>query len=151
MSAAVTEWVSAPTEIRSTPVAATSRTLSRVMFPEASSGIFPATRSDRPGHLRKPHIVEEDRIRSGGQRLFQFGHVLHLDLDLQGMGNPFANPLYGRADPAGRGDMVVLDQDPVIEGKAVVVPSPHANGVLVEDPQSRRGFSGIQDFCPGSR
>src|SRR5688572_199225 len=36
-SAAGAEWVSAPTEMKSTPVAATSRRLSRSMPPEAST------------------------------------------------------------------------------------------------------------------
>ena len=37
ISNAVTEWVSAPIEIKSTPVSATSFNLSIVMLPEAST------------------------------------------------------------------------------------------------------------------
>src|SRR4030095_6528479 len=41
MSAAVTEWVKAPTEIRSTPARAYSRIFSSVMPPDDSRGIRP--------------------------------------------------------------------------------------------------------------
>ncbi len=105
----------------------------------------------RGGHLRKTHVVEEDRVRTGGQGLLQFRQVLHLHLDLQGVGNPPADPPHGLSDPARRRDVVVLDQHPVIEGEAVVVPPARADGVLVEDPESGRGLSGIEDFCMRSR
>ena len=42
MSKTLTEWVSAPTEMKSTPVAATSRARSKVSPPEASSLARPA-------------------------------------------------------------------------------------------------------------
>src|SRR5258708_38486988 len=44
-SSACTECVNAPTEIRPTPVSATSRTVARVMPPDASSSTLPAVRS----------------------------------------------------------------------------------------------------------
>ena len=110
------------------------------------AGDPPPDPADRRGHLRKAHVVEQDRIRAGGQRLIQLGQILHLDLDLQGVGNPLADPPDGRADPAGRRDVVVLDQDPVVEGEAVVEPAAHADGVLVEDPEPGSRLPGVEDF-----
>ena len=67
------------------------------------------------------------------------------------MGNPAADPPHGLCDPARRRDVVVLDQHPVIEGKAVVAAASGADGILVEDPETGRGLPGVQDFCAHSR
>ena len=52
-SKTLTEWVSAPTEMKSTPVSATSRARSMVSPPDASSVARPALIAHRLGHRRR--------------------------------------------------------------------------------------------------
>ena len=81
MSNTFTECVSAPTEMKSTPVSATSRARSRVRPPEASSTARPALIAHRLGHHRGGHVVEQDPLAAGVEQLAQLVEVGHLDLD----------------------------------------------------------------------
>ena len=53
--------------------------------------------------------------------------------------------------PAGRGDVVVLDQGRVAERHAVVDAAAAADGVLLQRPQARRGLAGVADRGAGAR
>ena len=75
------EWVSAPTETKSTPVSAISRTVSSVTPPEASSVARPAIERDGLAHQRRRHVVEQDRVGAGVERLAHLVERLGLDLD----------------------------------------------------------------------
>ena len=72
-----------PTEMKSTPVSAISRIVSRVTPPEASS--FKgrgggAVHRDRLSHGREWKIVEHRDVRARGDRLAQFVEALDFDL-----------------------------------------------------------------------
>ena len=77
------EWVSAPTETKSTPVSAISRTVSSETPPEASSVALPCDELDGFAHERRRHVVEQDLLRAGGERLAHVVQRLGLDLDRQ--------------------------------------------------------------------
>ena len=65
MSKTITEWVSAPTETKSTPVAPMRAARSRVIPPLASSGTCPAVR--RTATVITSSVMLSSRIRSGGR------------------------------------------------------------------------------------
>ena len=82
------EWVSAPTEMKSTPVAATSATFSSVT---PARGLERRSRC-RPAlarHLTAArsssalHVVEQQPVGAGVQRLAHLVEVAALDLDLE--------------------------------------------------------------------
>ena len=68
-SRAGAECVSAPTEMKSTPVSAAARTVSSVMLPLASSSARPATSATIARIVVGRHVVEQDARRAGLQRL----------------------------------------------------------------------------------
>ena len=63
-SKTITEWVSAPTEMKSTPVSARRAARSRVSPPDASSWRG-RRRSHRLGHQLGRHVVEQDPVAAG--------------------------------------------------------------------------------------
>ena len=75
-----TEWVSAPTEMKSTPVSATSRARSKVSPPEASRRGPAGGDPDRLGHRRGVHVVEQDPVAAGVEQLAELVEVGDLDL-----------------------------------------------------------------------
>ena len=80
--------------MKSTPVAATRPTLSRLMPPEASR-IDPARGGlHRPGQGGFVHVIQQDDIRARGDGLLQAGQVRDLHFNLQGMGRA----LFGQPD-----------------------------------------------------
>lgn len=91
MSKAVTEWVSAPTLIKSTPVAATSFRRGILILPEASVLARPPISLTASGHFRIAHIVQHDDFRSGSQCLTHFVKIrgFHFDLDSGGNIRPY--------------------------------------------------------------
>ena len=74
-------WVSAPTEMKSTPVSAYARTVASVMPPEASSGTRPRDELDGRADLVAAHVVEQDPVDAGLERLGDVVERLRLDLD----------------------------------------------------------------------
>ena len=88
--------VSQPTEIRSTPVSATSRTFSGRMPPEASvSG--PAARAPHGvAQRREVHVVEQHGVDAERERLVELLERVDLDLDLDQVPDAFA---HARARP----------------------------------------------------
>ena len=80
------EWVSAPTEMKSTPVSAISRTVSRSTPPEASSdgpvrAGFGVAQRDRPAQGLGVHVVEQQPVGAGAERVGDLVEVAALDLD----------------------------------------------------------------------
>ena len=74
MSSTGAEWVSAPTEITSTPVSAMARTVSRVTPPEASSLTRPGRHGDGAAQVVQGEVVEQDHVgarRAGPRELVQ--------------------------------------------------------------------------------
>src|ERR1035438_9587796 len=51
------------------------------------------------------------------------------------------------AHAAGRGDVVVLDQDGIVEANAVVQNAPGESGGFFESTQSGGGFAGVEDLA----
>ena len=145
-----TEWVSAPTEMKSTPVAATSRARSRVRPPEASRVARPAVIRDRLGHRRDVHVVEQDLGAARVEELAQLVEVGDLDLDPQvGVGGP--DGLVGRDHAAGGDHVVVLDHRPVGEAEAVVDAAAAAHGVLLQARGRSAASCGCRAPAPGCR
>jgi hypothetical protein len=78
----ITSFVNFPIEIRSTPVFAIARTVSRFTLPD-----LPDTLELRPPRVDlhpSPHVVEAEVVdhdlrRPRGQRLFQLAQILELD------------------------------------------------------------------------
>ena len=143
MSNTITEWVSAPTEMKSTPVSATSRARSRVRPPEASSVASAVGDRHRLGHLLVGHVVEQDPLAAGVEQLAQLVEVGHLDLDGDvRVGG--ADRLERRHDAPGREDVVVLDHGHVAEPEAVVDPAAAAHGVLLQRTPVRQRLAGVE-------
>ena len=102
ISSAGAECVSAPTEIRSTPVSAIARTVVRLTPPDASRIARPPRDRDRLAHHLDRHVVEQDDLGAGSQRQLELIEVRDLDLDLDRVRNPAARPndrLADRLDP----------------------------------------------------
>ena len=84
----------APTEIKSTPVSAIARTSSRLTPPEASSegpspaAAFSSRRRTASRSVSVVHVVEQQPVGAGAERVGDLVEVAALDLD--------------RAAPAGR-------------------------------------------------
>src|SRR6202042_2568617 len=57
------------------------------------------------------HVVEEDDVCAGGERLVELLERVDLALDPRGVGGPRAGAAYRGADAAARGDVVVFDED----------------------------------------
>ena len=75
------EWVSAPTEIESTPVSAMARTFSSVTPPEASSSARPATSATARAGSAGRHVVEQDPLDAERERLLDLLERVGLDLE----------------------------------------------------------------------
>ena len=137
------ECVSAPTETKSAPVAASSGIRSSVTPPEISIFARPRARRRRrecdrsaccrrgssrrrPRAPRRPARASPPRFRpaapAGGARTRD-----------------------GGLDAAGQTDVVVLDQDRVEEADAMVRRAAGADGVLLQHAQRRRRLAGVED------
>ena len=73
--------MSAPTEMKSTPVSAIARTCRASTPPEASSRHAAGDERDGLAQLGERHVVEQDRVDAGGERLADLVERLALDLD----------------------------------------------------------------------
>ena len=116
------EWVSAPTEMKSTPVSAISRTVSSVTPPEASSGARPA--DERDGFAQAPaSCCRAGSVGAGGERLAHLVERSHST----SIGRPVPPARAARrpagSPPASR-EVVVLDRIPSSRPKRWFVPPP---------------------------
>ena len=150
MSSARTECVSAPTEIASTPVSATSRMVSMVMPPRRLQACASGRRCHRPAQLGGRHVVEQDHVRAGVERL----------LAARPACRPRPRPARSgwrrrtRSDcgrhAAGNRHVVVLDQDGVVQAGAVVGAAAAGHGVLVQRAQAGGRLARVQQLHAGS-
>jgi len=79
------------------------------------------------------------------QRVAQLIERIHLDLDLDRVTGMRLQSLQGRAKPACRCDVVVLDEHRVIEAEAVVHPTAAPYRVFLQTPQSGRRLARVSD------
>ncbi len=143
-SVARTSFVSAPIEIRSTPVEAISRTVSAFTPPDTSSTARPASHTHRLAHHLEAEVVEQHRFRAMRERRVELGE--RLDLDLHGHARLQREGRVERlADPARRGDVVLLDQDAVVQRQALVRAAADAHRVLLREPQARQRLARVED------
>ena len=146
------EWVSAPTEIRSTPVSAIPRTVSRLTPPEASSeGPLPvagsrrAARPPRAGSRGPCCRAGARRRRCRARRRPRRGRGTRPRP--RRSGSPLRARVHGLGEAAGEGDVVLLDQDRVVEAHAVVAPAAGEHRRLLQ----RRAAPASSCACRGSR
>ena len=86
-------------------------------------------RRDRGAQLLEAHVVEQQAVGAGVERLGDLGGVAALDLDLAlGIGLTGAPDRSGQA--ARERDVVLLDQDRVVQAHAVVRPPPAATAAF---------------------
>ena len=147
-SAAGTEWVSAPTEIASTPARASSATRASVMPPDASSEGPPARSLDGLADRGRRHVVQEHDVRSGIERLVELIERVDLALDLGGVRGGGARTFDRGPHPSARGDMVVLDENGGAEVVAMVVGAADAHRVALERAQARGRLARVGDARP---
>ena len=151
MSSAGLEWVRAPTATKSTPVSATARAVSSRSPPLASSRVrgVAAGQGDGRAQVGQVHVVEQDEPGAGLQRLADLvqGVALHLERQ-RGCGR--ADGGDRRGDPAGRRDVVVLDERGVAESHPVVAAAAAPHGVLLQLAQPRGGLAGVPDRAAGA-
>ena len=153
-SRAGAEWVSAPTEMKSTPVAAISadglerdaaRGLERrALRPSAAASSRAATAARRsPGSMLSSRI----RRAPAASASRTSSEVAALDL-----GDEVGAALGGEpdrvADPARERRVVLLDQDRVVEADAMVAPAARGDRGLLEGAQARRRLPRVED--PGA-
>ena len=84
MSTARAEWVSAPTEMASTPAAASSAMRGSVTPPDTHDGA-PARNAHALGHVLGAHVVEEDDVRAASSAR-QLDQRVDLALHARGCG-----------------------------------------------------------------
>src|SRR6266536_151454 len=106
----------------------------------------PANELDALLHLRGAHVVEHHDAGAGLDRLRDLLDPLALDLD--GAAGPAVARCLHRLVDAQPDQVVVLDEEGVGQGRAVVVPAPGADGGLLERPQPRERLAGVEDPDP---
>ena len=142
------ECVSAPIEMTSTPVLLMSRMRSSETPPEASIdrlGRALADALDGLGHLANLEVVEQDDLGARLERLVELREVVDLDADAQHVRRRRARAAHGLAHRAHERDVVVLDEDPRREVRAVVRAAARAHGVLLERARARRRLARVGD------
>ncbi len=148
ISTAVDDCVSAPTEMKSTPVSAYARTFSRLMPPAHSSGIrrrWRRTNLDRLAHMLDADMVEQDRLRAMVQRLLQFLQRPHFNFDRLPAAPVADRALQRRNRASSQRNVIALDQHAVGEIQPVILPAAAAHRVLVNHAQPRRRLARIEN------
>ena len=149
ISTAGADWVIRPTEMKSTPVSAMPRMVSRLTPPEASSGTRPATSSTASAQGRHVHIVEQQAVGAGVERFFDLLDAVDLDLHLQA-GVRGLRGAHRGADAAGDRDVIVLDQHAVVEPHPVVVRAAHASRIFLERAKAGDGLARVEQRRAGA-
>jgi hypothetical protein len=117
--------------------------------PDASSKALPAL-APPPAHVIQRHIVQQDELGTGIQRLLQFIQVFHFNLQ-RNAGRDDAEGLFQRlADATGSHDVVFLDQDAVVQADALIVAAAHGHRVFLRQAQAGQGLAGVQDAGAGT-
>src|SRR5512133_598576 len=78
---------------------------------------------DRLRHGGVVHVVEEDDLGAGGDGGLQPREVHDLDLELEHRAGALTSAADRLGHPSAGGDVVVLDEDAVTEGEAMVLPA----------------------------
>ncbi len=107
--------------------------------PRASSGQF-----HRASQRWRIEVIQQHLLDASLQRLAQPRQGLDLDLNRNLLGQATGRRDRG-ADRAGRGDMVLLDQDRIEQAHAMVVATTANNGILLRSPQPRKRLARIQE------
>ncbi len=100
--------------------------------------------------LCRGHVVQQDELRTGGQGFVELVERVDLDLDANAVSGGRLGGAEGGGDTAGRGDVVVLDEDGVEESDAVVDAATQGDGVLVQGAEAGDGLAGVEDRGAGS-
>ncbi len=103
----------------------------------------PGVGGDSRANIGDGKVVEHDDVGTGGERLFKFGQIFHLNFNrLAGRGAPGGGDR--RSDRAAGGDVVFLDQEGVPQAQPVVVAAACRDGIFLGDAQAGQGFAGIE-------
>ena len=151
MSMAGAECVSAPTETKPAPVAASSGIRSSVTPPEISIGARPRVRATAS------RISPSDRLSSrilsapAASASSTCSRRLRLDFDRQPGTVTSRVRSTAAVDAAGEPDVIVLDQHRVEQSDAMVRRAAGAHRVFLERAQRRRGLSGVEHGDPPAR
>ncbi len=97
----------------------------------------------------RSHIVEQDHIRSGGQGFAQLRKPIHFGFDLNEMAAVSPGGPYGAGNPAGNGNMVILDQHRVVETVTMIGAATEADGVFFERAKPGDRLARAADPGPG--
>ena len=140
------EWVSPPTDRKSTPVPRSRRDLER----QAARGLDLdrlACRAQQPTVSRSTSmdmLSHKMKRAPASYGLLRLGRRRHLDLDGD-VGEALAHERRMPRRPT-RGELVVvLDHRDVVEAHALVGAPAAAHGVLLERAQARRRLAGVED------
>ena len=106
----------------------------------------PSMRATASAQHLGAHVVEQDGVDAGCQRLFELVQRIDLDLDLDHVADAGARARSIAApDAARRGDMVVLDQNGVVEAEAVIDAAAGAHGVFLHRAQAGHRLAHADD------
>ena len=133
-------------EMRSTPVSARARTLSKR---DAAGNFQDGARVVDANCLAQRgqvHVVEQDHLRAGSQCLSQLGQRFDLDLDKRRLRRHLRRGREHLRHAAGRGDVVFLDQHGVVQADAVIGAAAHAHGVFLCQAQPGQRLAGVDDL-----
>ena len=130
-SMAWTCLVSAPTEMKSTPVSAIARTFRGECRPRPRASA--ARRASDSGNRRRrsssAEVIEQHAVGARSDRLAQLVESLDLDFNADARGG--ARRCDRGGDRSRGGDVILLDQHRIVETHAVVARAAAAHGVLL--------------------
>ncbi len=144
ISTARAEWVIAPDEIKSTPVAAIAAIVSRVTLPEASSGTLPAGHLNGFFHICKAHIIKHDDIGRWQQEPPAARQNCAPQLQPTKRAQLAAGFCNSRSNAAAGGNMIFLDKQGVKKPHAVIGAAAIANSLFFQHAPAGSRFAGIK-------
>ena len=106
-------------------------------------------RADEAHGFRQPlgrHVVEKDGVDAAIHGFLQVVERADLDFDPKEVADALLCSGDRLPDAAGEGDVVVLDEAPVVEAKSMIASSTDEHGIFVEETKTRRGLSCIHDL-----
>ena len=151
MSMAGAECVSAPTDTKSAPVAASSGIRSSVTPPEISIFARPRARDRRPRESSRSDMLSTRIVSAPAASASSTCASVSASISTGKPGRCARARLYGRLHAARKTDVVVLDQHRVEETDAVVRRAAGADGVLLERAQRRRRLARVEDGDAAAR
>ena len=146
MSKAFTEWVSAPTEMMSTPVFATSAMVSWVIPPEASGKSLSADELNGGLHGCIIHVVKHNDVGACLDGLFDLVEISRFNLDFDRVAERLPENSDGLGNSAAGVDVVVLKHGAVGKIETVVCRRRRQRRIF-EGREARKGLSRVGDAC----